>query len=419
MLEILTSLTKSDLVEMGDIFGAEIPVRLKRKEMVTSLEDYFSNCCKTWLTYMLERDLKLIKELVTKGPGVSVFQEYPDYMSIAEYYGVVESDDSDGNFKKVWLSEDIYNLVKDQIDAAIEDGEKNGRFEVERIALGFLNLYGVDTFSHFLDFMMDYSNSKCDSRYDMLLNSLKHSPLLKIARFGTYLASPCVSDPMKIINRRKAFKGVKRSTKFTFEDAMAAGKDAPYFTFGLDSPEGTLVWSILTDLGYSETERLREMHNIWISAQLLDKDEIAEDLFISVVRKKEVIHDAAMYNRCVNAIAAYANMLPKWLLKGNSSDEADYLEIVLQDSESNSLNVELDSLGDNEDDKDDFVPDWHLPQPTVSQGYPSIPPIRSESIPKLPEDFISGMSVQHVAPDDPCPCGSGLKYKYCHGKYMN
>jgi preprotein translocase subunit SecA len=29
------------------------------------------------------------------------------------------------------------------------------------------------------------------------------------------------------------------------------------------------------------------------------------------------------------------------------------------------------------------------------------------------------MAVRHVAPDDPCPCGSGLKYKNCHGRHLS
>lgn len=28
-----------------------------------------------------------------------------------------------------------------------------------------------------------------------------------------------------------------------------------------------------------------------------------------------------------------------------------------------------------------------------------------------------GMGVPKVGRNDPCPCGSGLKYKNCHGKY--
>ena len=28
-----------------------------------------------------------------------------------------------------------------------------------------------------------------------------------------------------------------------------------------------------------------------------------------------------------------------------------------------------------------------------------------------------GMGITRVGRNDPCPCGSGLKYKNCHGKY--
>ena len=407
MFDKLEILTKDDLKEMGDIFGTEISFRMKRKEMVESLSHYFVNNCKRWLSYMLESDLNLIKALVDKGPRISIFLEYSDYISLAEYFGIVESDESDGNFKKVWLSQDVYEIVKDNIGDALKEGEESGRFEMERVALGYLNLYGVDTFSHFLDFMMSYSLSKNDANYDLLLDALKHSPLLKISRFEKYIASPCVSDPMSILKRRRAFKGTRRNGHFSPSDAMEAGRNAPYFTFGLDTAEGSLVWTILGELGYDEQERYREMHNIWTSSQLINQDETANDLFISVLRKQDSINDFERYSRYVNAIADYANKLPKWLLKGNSSYDAGYLEIVFQESDSDAYDLESGSIGDLKIDKDGFVPDWHLPKPTVSNGYPALP------------DSSYGMAVRHVAPDDPCPCGSGLKYKNCHGRHLS
>ncbi|MFA5598814.1 MAG: SEC-C metal-binding domain-containing protein, partial [Pusillimonas sp.] len=36
--------------------------------------------------------------------------------------------------------------------------------------------------------------------------------------------------------------------------------------------------------------------------------------------------------------------------------------------------------------------------------------------PGLPEEAIPAGDVQRVGRNDPCPCGSGKKYKHCHGK---
>jgi preprotein translocase subunit SecA len=33
-----------------------------------------------------------------------------------------------------------------------------------------------------------------------------------------------------------------------------------------------------------------------------------------------------------------------------------------------------------------------------------------------PQNMISGETITRVGRNDPCPCGSGKKYKKCHGK---
>ena len=55
-------------------------------------------------------------------------------------------------------------------------------------------------------------------------------------------------------------------------------------------------------------------------------------------------------------------------------------------------------------------PHWTMPEPTISDGYAS----------ELDGDFLPlGFAIPHVAPNDPCPCGSGLRYCRCHGKYLS
>ena len=63
-----------------------------------------------------------------------------------------------------------------------------------------------------------------------------------------------------------------------------------------------------------------------------------------------------------------------------------------------------------------------MPRPTISPGYTDTidndGPFRDLGR-YLPEGFPFGMAIPHVAADDPCPCGSGLQYRHCHGKFLN
>jgi hypothetical protein len=87
---------------------------------------------------------------------------------------------------------------------------------------------------------------------------------------------------------------------------------------------------------------------------------------------------------------------------------------------SSSLPVKSTSLGDDDDDDDDDWDDWddedeyeyeedgddeeeEISQPII---YPGIPRWRQP---------LKNVDFSNAKPDDRCPCGSGRKYKNCHG----
>ena len=62
---------------------------------------------------------------------------------------------------------------------------------------------------------------------------------------------------------------------------------------------------------------------------------------------------------------------------------------------------------------DMFAPDARVtPPPVVGPRLPSPPPITTNRGPLVPSSATGGAEVGR---NDPCPCGSGKKYKKCHG----
>ena len=116
-------------------------------------------------------------------------------------------------------------------------------------------------------------------------------------------------------------------------------------------------------------------------------------MFSCINDKIDEIDTFEEYRRCINVIADYANSVPKWLLKGHTSTETDLLKVSIQVDET-AFEEELSKLGEgNRKGPDEAGP--------------------------LNEFYKYNMAVRHVAPDDPCPCGSGLSYRRCHGKILN
>ena len=80
--------------------------------------------------------------------------------------------------------------------------------------------------------------------------------------------------------------------------------------------------------------------------------------------------DSKAWENCCQIVCEYADSIPKWCLFGLSAAQTGLCKAVHQS--------------------------W-----------------------ETPEIYPQGFAIPHVAPDEPCPCGSGLRYCRCHGKYLS
>lgn len=410
--DILKGFPKVELEDLGCILGQSFSPRLRKAELVEKLTGYLTDHPVRWLSHLFERDIRLLKTLVHAGPGKVQYLGRADYPSVLELSGLVDSDDSDSRFHKVWLRREVYDIVAPHIDQAIRKGEKSGRFEVERVGLGYLNLYGILPVEQFVDLMADYYEQAFGPGLESLVKILEQSPLVKVSRYtdrhGDYLLSPCVSDSEGLFEFREEIGLAGEAYRvFTAVEALEAGSGAPYFAVGLKTPEGQALTDALQRIGYDGFDLVKAQHDIWVEAQYpFDNEALYEPL----TARDDRIGDDSLYKACLKAITDYANSIPKWALNGFSALEKDLLVLEQPSDEA------VDPLADVD------YPEWTMPRPTISEGYTDL--IEKDDAlerlsPLLPEGFPFGLAIPHVAPTDPCPCGSGLRYGHCHGKKLN
>ena len=377
---VLEGFQKVELEDLGDLLGGPIRSRMRKEEMVDSLATYLSLKPQRWLENLQERDLHLLRQLVHAGADNVQLLEYADYPSILELSGLVDYDDSDSQYHKVWLRKEVYDIVAPHVEKAISAGEKSGRFQIERIGLGYLNLYGILPTDRFVDLLMDYYDAEHFSDYEELTKILRHSSMVKTNRFtdeyGDYLCSPLLMDAKEIFRLRSELMGEEDYASFTYEDALDAGSGAPFFTVGLKSEEGKTLVKMLRRLGFDGMELVQTEYDIWMEAQL-PRDETS--LFNIVDMEEYRLHEPHTFDLFMKALKDYANSIPRWALYGHSAKECGVLEV-------------------------DFP-----------RSYPGLDKISAY----MPKDFPLGLIIPHVAPYDPCPCGSGLSYCHCHGKNLN
>ncbi len=377
IFKALESFPRVELEDIRQFFGADVPAKVRKLEFVDRLGAYIIERPAEWLGRMLERDLRLLKRLVDAGPGVPLYLDYPDFPSVLETVRLLGSDTSDENFREVWIPKELYDVVAPHIDKVLAEGEESGVFETDRAALGYLCLYGILTVDEFFDKMLDYWEFSGRHSVECFTNIVYESPVMKLCRVDSggerYMCAPNIFDPDEILDGRKEYSAIDSLRPFTPQDALKAGAGSPYFVYGLDTDEGRKLVEMLGNLGYAGEDLVREEHDIWMNAQMSGKKDTTEAIFASVTRKQDEIVSFEDYDDCMEIVAKYANTLPKWLLKGYSSNEKNCLKVVLQ----------------TEDD-----------------------PMRS----MVRKNPLLGLFVPPAPPDDPCPCGSRLSYRNCHGK---
>lgn len=400
---ILDGYQKPELQDLGSLLGRELSPRLRKSQLVEQLDLYLRAEPGKWLSHLMERDVRLLRELVKAGPEKIQYQDYAVYPSLVEVSGLVEHDDSDEQFHKLWISREVYDIVAPFVDKVIRKGERSGQFEIERIGLGYLNLYGILPTDVFLDLVSRYYSRHYGENYVTLMQMLHQSPMIKLFRYtdkwGDYVCSPCITDADEIFTLRRQL-GTVKMPGFPEDMAREAGAGAPYFTVGLHTREGIALEELYKRLGYTGFELVKAEHDTWIEAQYTA--EYNEALFSPLMDSPNGQHlDQESWNTCCRIVADYADSVPKWALSGVSAREAGQLQLDAASWEDNKGDTQSQAPAAEE------YPHWQMPELSVSEGYPRI------------GGFPLGFAVPHVAPEDPCPCGSGLRYGHCHGKYLS
>lgn len=389
---ILSGLQKPELQDLGNILGKELSTRLRKSQLVDALTAYIISEPREWMSHLMERDVRLLRDLVKQGPEKVQYQDFADYPSLLEVTGLVQYDDSDDNFHKVWLSREMYEIVAPDVEKVLHDLERNGQFKLERVALGYLNLYGVLPTDMFVDYLIRWYHTNIGGSSKRLSKILNTTPIIKMYRYsdkwGDYVCSPCVPDIEELMTRLDAFDG--DFANLGDWDAYKAGSGAPYFAVGLHTIEGMRLEQMYKRIGYEGFDLVKALHDTWMESQFTagPRPELFDPIFYSPLLG--TLAPEALESFC-DIVSDYSDAMPKWCLAGHSAKETGK---CLADRNAWKMGAEQSRPGTDSTD----YPHWSMPEPPVK-------PV--------------GLTIPHVAPNDPCPCGSGLRYGRCHGKYLN
>ena len=388
--ELLSSRTREEILATLDYFNA-LPRRQGRKEdLVKALSAYLSSDPKAWLGQLMECDLRLLKKLCDVGPDNSIDIIPADFPTVVEVLHFIDASRSDReDMLRVSIPAAFYELISKEIDSVIAEKENDGTFHLEHLILGAVNIYGVVPLRTFVDSI--FTDFKTLDEVRTFAMAVARSPLMRLFQDEysgeSYMISPDVESLDALMKDRKKYhKFARRYAKATLADAEACGLDSPFCFYGRDSQEGKALLGMLEALGYIGEDLTYTAHLVWINSQY-EPDLRNLELLLSPVTEAAVdIVDYDQFVQYAQIILDYANTAPKWLLKGHNAKETGQMVYYLPENMFSELFDYADALeGD-------------------------------EEVLRL---FETVNKVRPVAPDAPCPCGSGLSYRLCHGKHFS
>ena len=387
--EILKERSLEEIEATLDYFDAYPRFGRRRQDLVKALSDLFTGEPARWLDRFMEGDLRVLSRLCAAGPEVPVDLIPTDYPMVIEVLHIARFDKSPSaaDLVSACIPTVFYDLIHNDIDAVIERKEKDGSFDVERLALGALNAFGVVPLATFVENIFSDFDDMAEMR--SFAANLVKCPVFRLYQEefkGTaYMVSPDIENFEDLMRKRsKMYKGVRRYASLEVPDLRAAGENSPFCFYGAHTPEGQALLDLLEQTGYEGEELDYAAHSVWVNAQY-EPDEKNLDILLSPVTQRDAyIETYEEFEEFARIIIRYANSVPKWLLKGHSADQTGMMIYSLPE---------------------DFFREEF--EENLNYGE------------EMMQYFDRANRVRPVPPDDPCPCGSGLSYRFCHGKYVS
>lgn len=388
--DIISRRSVEEISATLDYFDA-LPGRLKRKQDLAKLLcTYLSEDPRAWLGKLMEYDLKLLQRICKAGPGAHVDVIPSEYPSVVEVLHFVDSSAAEkDDMLRLTMQEPFYDLIASHIDEVVAEKEKDGSFKLEHLILGAVNSFGVVPLRTFVDTIFKEFNDIDQMR--RYARAVAGHPIMRLHqeeyRGESYMVSPDVDDLEALMRDRRKYKDVRRYGKISLKDAELCGEHAPFCFWGSDTPQGKALLDLYAYLGYEGDELIYSAHSTWINSQYEPDDHNLDLLLSSVTAAAQDIESYEEFRKFAAVVLDYANSAPKWILKGQSADATGHMRFELsEDAYSELFEQDEEALKEQEE---------------------------------LMKFFDSVCKVRPVGPDDPCPCGSGLSYRFCHGRHFS
>lgn len=283
------------------------------------------------------------------------------------------------------LQMDVADILKPLIPSELARRERDGALLFEKLALGCANIYGYTEMYYLQDYFgvvgermgRTYDNeSLTDAFYPILAamdSVVKKEKGLFLTPFSSY-ANFCPDE--------EHIRFELTPKKFDFDTIVKYG-EMPYPQF--PDKETDALRDIIRRYGKEGCNADEIIRKLWLDHQAVrSKSPLPYPDFLD-------LPDTSALQPCLNVLMDFQNNVPCWMLGGNSSQEIYRSEMRATEGRMPQMNMQATGI-------DSFAQIMGMAR-------------NGEDLPTHP--FRTSTKVGR---NDPCPCGSGKKYKHCCGK---
>jgi len=381
--------TKGTLLDYAGGLGCRVKSAWKKAQLAKALSDYVLSNIGSILALSSSWEVELFRDLVESGPGKAVSRE--GELPVCPLPVALQCKfRRDGNDIYIAAADELLEAVGTTAAALLKDESFRKHSERLQFCRGTLALAGMVPLQYLFGVLMDaYPEDSDDFRAGVLCSPEIvlgfHSMAGEDAEYP-FVISPYVlevydtpEDLAMEIRPKVQFK------RFPKERALAAGQlPKP----SLELPEGAKLRRLLLSKGSLTAAKADELlYELWLDKQDFSGSAISS---IEVVKDYVTFRSFEDIQTVMDAVMRFVNAVPCWALLGNASTEIRRSEPMTRPPKI-QIGPNMRAAGYTDEDV----------QPLVDAAF---------------YGGVAESMVFKAGRNDPCPCGSGLKFKNCHGK---
>ena len=400
LLKIVQKIQRKELIRYASNLGLELDETWNISKLRKAYTEFILSDSKKLLLMLPKADLDIIRKAKDGKAGEGIDRVNDHLTPIMVLYGLAEMELLEQDFVSIIIAEDLRQLLIPHIDWALEYDHNQQRMSVEIIVEGLANILGIvtqDEIRKYLKLLMQNDNDKeavkafeIIRQYSLLLDSMEYAGDLENAE----------NEDIRFVSRygwedkRKMEQFIAQHSKkidsmreFSLEElAKASGILFPF----IPNPKTDEFMHFLTrQIGLSEASAHIVCFNLW---------------YYKIHYGEYALDDMPMDRLAeegMQRLADFANNLPLWYLRGFTAADYPTESFVPKLSTKEPLGPMLRKLK-----KEAYL------MTDILNGKTSLPNYAESSTEENPWEG------QKIGRNDPCPCGSGMKYKKCHGKSL-